>query len=68
MLTNGPVIEAGDIVAKGQIFASAWAIPVSPNITIIVVQVIITNFFIVFSPQKTLSNNIHPAANNRQQD
>jgi len=67
MLTNGT--ESGWIIVNGPESGpeSAWAVPASPNITIIVIQVITTNFFIVFSPQKLLSNNNHPAANSRQQ-
>jgi len=50
MLTNGPV--SGWII-NGPVSGpeSARAIPASPSITIIVVQVIIANFFIVFSPK-----------------
>jgi hypothetical protein len=67
MLTNGPEFRL--IIVNGPESGpeSARAIPASPNITIIVIQVITTNFFIVFSPQKLLSNNNHPAANSRQQ-
>jgi hypothetical protein len=66
MLTNGTEFRLIIVnVLSG--LESARAVPAGPNITIIVIQVITTNFFIVFSPQKLLSNNNHPAANSRQQ-
>jgi hypothetical protein len=67
MLTNGPPVSGWIVNGPTSGLESAWAVPASPNITIIVVQVINTNFFIIFAPQKLISNNNHPAANSRQQ-